>query len=481
MEFIESGVPNLDLVLGGGLVSGSLLMVTGAPGCGKTILSQQIAFHTARQGHPVLVLTTLSEPHTKLLTYLRTLDFFEEGLIGRRIELLNIYRQLTEDFGNVGATIIRLVREHNASLVVIDAFDSVRGLAPSEVAAKEFAYELSAGLGLLGVTVIVVGAHLSQPSVLYPELTIADSIVALNQELHGARSVRTLEVVKMRGAAQLNGRHAYRIDSTGIQVYPRQETLPLPPEEPLGGERVHFDLPELDGMMRGGPMRGSSTALVGNPGTGKTLLALHFALAGHRRGERSLFVSFHETEQQLLAKAAGLGLDLAPALADGIEFLHAVPAELDADALATAIRQVLDARPIRRLVIDGLDELLGGLLENQRRSGFIPALLAYLGNAGVTLCYTQEVGTSVERNRQRELTSYSAYADNIILLRHLEHRARLHRVLSIVKMRDSDHDRAIRKFTIGQGGLKVLTSAESGSDVLEALGQLDPVEHQPLR
>ena len=85
MEFVETGVPNLDLVLGGGLVAGSLTMVTGEPGCGKTILTQQIAVHAARQGRQVLVLTTLSEPHTKLLTYLRTLASSQRALRHARV------------------------------------------------------------------------------------------------------------------------------------------------------------------------------------------------------------------------------------------------------------------------------------------------------------------------------------------------------------------------------------------------------------
>jgi circadian clock protein KaiC len=480
MDFVETGVPNLDLVLGGGLVAGSLTMVTGAPGCGKTILTQQIAVHAARQGRQVLVLTTLSEPHTKLLTYLHTLAFFEEQLIGERIELLNIYRQLTEDFANVSATIIRLVREQRATLLIVDSFDSVRGLAPSEMAAKEVIYELSAGLGLLGVTVIIVGATAGETAAALPELTIADSIVALHQELHGARSVRTLEVAKMRGAAQLNGRHTYRIDSAGVQVFPRQETVALPPEAPLGEERVAFGLAELDRMMGGGPTQGSNTAVIGNPGTGKTLLALQYVLQGHRRRERGLFVSFHETEQQLIAKAVALGLEAPAALADGVDFLHYVPAELDPDVVATTIRRTVAESQVKRLVVDGLDELLGGLLD-QRQSGFISALMAYARNAGVTLCVTQEIGTSLEREAQQHTTSYSAYSDNIVLLRHLEYRAELHRVLSVIKMRDSDHDRTIREFRIGTGGLTVLTVDETGGEVLEALGRVNPSSRQPLR
>jgi circadian clock protein KaiC len=65
--------------------------------------------------------------------------------------------------------------------------------------------------------------------------------------------------------------------------------------------------------------------------------------------------------------------------------------------------------------------------------------------------------------------SFSAYTDNIVLLRHLEYDAALHRVVSVLKMRNSDHDRAIREFTIGPGGITILGSQQGASGVLDAL------------
>lgn len=444
MDFIESGVPNLDLVLGGGLVAGSLVMVTGEPGCGKTILTQQIAFHAAARGEQVLILTTLSEPHLKLLGYLGTLAFFDEGLVGQRIELLNIYRQLQDDFANVGATIVRLVRERRASLLVLDSFDSVRDLAPNEVAAKELIYELSAGLGLLGVTTLVVAAAPGAPYA--PELAIADTIIALRHEHHGARTLATLEVTKMRGAAQRNGRHAYRITAAGVEVYPRQETVPPPAAAPAGG-RVPFDLPALDAMLDGGPPAGDSTAIVGDPGAGKTLLALQFVLAGARRGERVLFVSFQETRRQLLAKAAALGLEIPAALAahDGA-IIHYVPADLDADAVLADVRRRI-AAGVTRLAIDTLPDLLGGVPDAGRRPGFVAALLAYARAAGVTTCFTRVIAAGAPPGEG------VARADNTMLLRRVERGAG---TLAVLTMRHSDHAPAPRAFTIRPGGMMIV-------------------------
>jgi circadian clock protein KaiC len=62
---IETGVRNLDEVFGGGLPKGSVTVVSGPPGSGKTILAQQICFHTASPKSRVLYFNTLSEPTAK--------------------------------------------------------------------------------------------------------------------------------------------------------------------------------------------------------------------------------------------------------------------------------------------------------------------------------------------------------------------------------------------------------------------------------
>ena len=470
-EFIESGIPHLDFVLGGGLIPGSLTMVIGPPGCGKTILSQQMGFHAARQGRKVLVLTTLPEPHVKLLANLRTLGFFAEGLVGDRIELLNVYRQLREDFAGAGAMILRLVREQRANVLILDSLDSVRDLAGTEIALRELIYELSAGLGLLGVTVVVVSALEPRRAAQYPELTIADHIIMLRSELDGARGLRALEVTKMRGAAQRPGLHGYRIDARGVSVYPRQETVPLPAETPTGDGRAPFGLAELDRMMGGGPPRGSNTFIVGNPSTGKTLLALQFLLDGYRRGEPALYVGFQETAQQLGAKAAGLGLDLPRSIPDRFEFTYRVPAEFDPDEIAALIRERIAAGGVKRLVIDSLPDLLSGLAADDRRLSFLTALMAYTRNAGVTTCCIEEMFSAALPSEARmQAIEYSAYADNIVLLRHLEARAELRRIISILKMCNSDHDRTLREFTIGPGGLAILTPGEGGESMLDHPG-----------
>src|SRR5690242_21359365 len=97
LERFDTGVPNLDLVLGGGLLRGTIVMVIGLPGSGKTILAQQIAFRAAARGERVLYFTGYSETHEKLLAHNRSLDYFAPVAIGADLQMGNLPELLAGD------------------------------------------------------------------------------------------------------------------------------------------------------------------------------------------------------------------------------------------------------------------------------------------------------------------------------------------------------------------------------------------------
>src|SRR5580698_6617345 len=85
-----TGVRGLDLILGGGLEPGAVVVVAGAPGTGKTILAQQICFAAGTSGHKGVYFTTVSEPDTKLVRHLETFTFFEGDSLGTRVEHIHL-------------------------------------------------------------------------------------------------------------------------------------------------------------------------------------------------------------------------------------------------------------------------------------------------------------------------------------------------------------------------------------------------------
>src|SRR3984893_12341160 len=89
MGRVRTGIQDLYLILGGGFETGSLVIVAGAPGTGKTILAQQICFANATPERKALYYTTLSEPHSKLVRHLAAFESFKPEARGRSVAFMH--------------------------------------------------------------------------------------------------------------------------------------------------------------------------------------------------------------------------------------------------------------------------------------------------------------------------------------------------------------------------------------------------------
>src|SRR5918911_1349281 len=126
-ERFETGVPNLDRVLGGGLLRGTIVMVIGPPGSGKTILAQQMAFAGARRGEVALYFTGYSETHEKLLAHNRSLTYFYDDAIGTELQMGSLPDLMEQGQVEAEQVVVETARARRASLVVLDGFRSIRG------------------------------------------------------------------------------------------------------------------------------------------------------------------------------------------------------------------------------------------------------------------------------------------------------------------------------------------------------------------
>lgn len=304
---------------------------------------------------------------------------------------------------------------------------------------------------------------------------MADGVVELGLQNLDSRTARTIRARKMRGLAPLLGQHALRIDDSGLTVLPRLESLFRPPDLGLSGERVPLGLPELDKMMLGGVAVGSATVLSGALGTGKTLACLQFIGEGARRGEKSLFFGFRETQRLLIDKARVFGIDLESAVKDGRVVISSYPqVDLDVDAITWEMWRTVERFAPQRLALDSIAELEWAILDDRRRRGYMAALSGLLRGKGVTSLITKEISRVVGPELDFSDTPLAVLAENLLLLRHVEFRGELYRVLSIIKMRDSDHDHSIRQYTITDKGIVILAPIETAEGVLTGIARLAP-------
>lgn len=497
-----TGVPNLDLLLGGGLIRGTLALLVGPPGCGKTTLAAQMAFAAAHAGRRTLILTALSEPTSKLLAHLRGYDFYDPGLLGDGVRVLSLRQHLAEGLASAADAVVALAREGQASLVVLDGFSGVGSADAAPGAARQFLFSVGTTLGLQGTTTLITAEAEVRDPLLFPEATTADTILGLHFNVSGERQRRRIEVVKARGAAPLPGLHGLAIGAAGLVISPRLEArvvrehaataghdlLAAPADAPAA--RATFGLPALDDLLGGGLTRATTTLVLGSGGTGKTLLGLQLAVTGARAGEPVVFLGFHEDQRQLLRKADAfnLGRELRAALAPGggLTLLHQPPVEVEADALADRLLSALDRTAARRLVVDSvavLERAVGEESSPQRVLNYLSALTGALQARGVTALFTKEIGPFAGTELELETDLSSGVAENVLWLQGVIYRQGFYRVLSVLKMRYSAHDLTLREFTISApAGIVVRPPGETEGGVLSGIArrQGDPwVEASP--
>jgi circadian clock protein KaiC len=472
-ERFETGVPNLDRILGGGLLRGTIMMVIGPPGSGKTILAQQMVFHAARQGKIALYFTGYSETHEKLLAHNRSLSYFVPEAIGEQVQMGSLPDLLEQGSVEAEQAIVETARKQRASLVVLDGFRSLRGFLASDQAAAQFLYSLGAKLALLSASLVVLVEGDATDRIRDPEQSVCDVILSLRRKVRGGGHRRELEVLKLRGAEPLAGVHPFTIDAGGIYVYPRLESVV--PTDPLAwtGERAGFGIPQIDQLLGGGLNGGTATLVAGAPGLGKTLLGLHFLTEGALRNEPGLLAGFGESAAQLRHTAATFGLPLEQGEANGVlELLMVPPHDLDADQVAWLVRQAVQRRGVRRLVIDSATELEYGLTTPDRAPMFLASLVAYLRSRNVTTYMTVDVPTIVGPELSFVGTPLVVLAENLLLLRYTEYQGELHRLFSVLKMRFSNFDRALRLYTIQAGeGIHITGPAPRAEGLLTGLAR----------
>jgi circadian clock protein KaiC len=444
---------------------GSLLVIGGPPGSGKTILAQQMCFANATSERPALYYTTWSEPHDKLVRHLTPFSFFDGEALGDRVEFVHLADLVSDDAdGLTGAAdeILRRSVTSKPSIIVIDSSKALHDVVePAEF--RRAVYDLASKVAYSQAVLILVGEYGEEETRTEPEFAVADGIIQLENEASGPIDRRRLRVLKMRGAEVMSGQHSFRIGGDGFEAFPRLETT-LPRHVPAQAGRAAFGLPKLDAAIDGGIPRGDSTLAIGPSGIGKTLLALSFINEGLASGERCLHLSFQETELQICEKAAAAGFDWSTHGDDQLTIHHIAPVEVDLDQVGTFVRTQLARGDVKRVVIDSLAELEFAARDNDRLPGYVWALGGFVRAAGGTAIFTNEMAALGSGS---DLGGLSFIFNNVFFMRYVEIESSLHRGWSVLKMRQSKHQNVLLEFTIGTDGLEF---GEPFTDVTGMLG-----------
>ena len=456
----RTGVPGLDDILNGGLIPHRLYLIEGDPGAGKTTLSLQFLMEGIKASEKCLYIT-LSETKEELTAGAKSHGWSLDGieiveLISQQNDLdgeseVTMYHPSEVELTETTRKVLAAVERINPTRIVFDSLSEIRLLAQDSLRYRRQILALKQFFVGRKCTVLLLDDGTSEGSDLQLH-SIAHGVVSLEQlaPVYGAER-RRLRIIKFRGTSFRGGYHDFAIRQGGLMVFPR--LIAAEHSEPFAAERIRSGVTALDTLLGGGPDRGTSTLLMGPAGSGKSTIAVQYAVAAAERGDHAVIFAFDESLATLAARTAALGIRFNEGAQAGQVRLQQVdPAELSPGEFAWQVQESVERHNARVVVIDSLNGYMNAMPEEQFLTAQLHELLTYLGRQGVTTLMVVAQHGMLGTNMQSPVdTSY--LADSVVLLRYFEYAGKVKKAISVVKKRSGAHEESIRELRFDERGI----------------------------
>ena len=463
----KTGIPKLDEILNGGLPKYSVTLLAGMSGTGKTILSFQWLFEGVKQGENGIYISIIEPLHVAVRN-IETMEFYDkEAIEQKKLMLINIEEDLNYERVDVQSllrNIKRLVEETNAKRLVIDPITSILHAINDKTKVMHFMIALKKVLAALDCTTILI-SNVSEPkkySAYTIEEVVSDGIILLSYIVGENQLIRKLNVIKMRGINFRSGDVTFDITSSGIILYPK---IPVNRSTTTTEfkNRINTGIKELDSMCGGGFPQGHMIMFSGNTGSGKTTFALQFLNAGLKNGEGAVYVALEEAAIQTKKTALEHDWNFEGYEKSGnLVFISPNLIDVYPDKLLYEILDAINKTNAKRVVIDSISSLESAAMNKNKVREFLLQLSGLLKTKGVTAVMTylsEEVfsaglGQLLGGGTSSELR-LSSIVDGTIILKYVEREQKVMKLINILKMRGSTHDKGIWQFEVEKDGIKI--------------------------
>lgn len=469
---IDTGVAGLNDILADGLPAGQMYLIEGEPGTGKTTLAMQFILAGTHAGEKGLYIT-LSESKSELEGSARSHGWNIEDIpIAEFIpaeaslspeQQYTVFHPSEVELAETVQKLTELIEREKPDRLVIDSLSELRLLAADTMRYRRQLLALKHFFLGRDTTVLLLDDRSAEGSDMQLQ-SIAHGVVRLEKipRSYGVTR-RQVEVIKLRGSSYREGFHDYTIARGGLVIYPR--LVASEHDAPFDGERIKSDLPKLDQMFGGGINRGSSTLLIGPSGSGKSTIAMIFAYASAKRGDRAIVYAFDEVLRTAQDRLEGLGMPVRKEIAKGSLAMSQInPAELSPGQFSWQIRNDVEKKDTRVVVIDSLNGFLMSMPGERDLTLHLHELLAFLNQKGVVtfLIYTQH---GLIGGMQTEV-DVSYLSDTVVLLRYFESEGEVRQVISVIKQRVGQHERTLRELRMSNSGVEIGEPLSSFKGVL---------------
>jgi circadian clock protein KaiC len=467
LDRLSTGIAGLDSLIEGGIPKGFTVLVAGNPGTGKTILTSHFLYNGLKKGEGC-VYVSFGESKKQYYDNLEKLGMnfanFERQNKFRFLDLASVTK---EGIGDAMEEMIEGIRNIKAQRVVIDSFSAIL-LAFNDINEARIALHVVIGkmLRAEGLTnMLIAEVPMGENNIgSGMEEFVADGIIHL---AHGSSNAvpSTIRIVKMRGTAMNREPHVSTIGKEGMIVYPKQS---LSMRSTSSTDRVKTGIDGLDERIFGGFLKGTSTALVGPTGAGKTTFGFQFLANAVSQGEKAIFCLLEESPSEIRTMGQSIGHDVPGLEKTGLHFMTWTPENKSPDAFIFELASLI--RAIRPTVVF-IDSLTAFEHLYEQEAYLITKRLSNLFiDNNITSIFSiltpQQMGLNITT------LGLSSIFHNIILMRYVEAEAQLKRSMLILKARASPHDASIFEFSINSsGGIKILGAMTEYEGILSGIAQ----------
>ena len=456
-----TGIEGFDEITEGGLPKNRITLVSGGPGAGKTLLGIDFLVNGVMKYKERGVFMSFEETEAELYEDVASLNLDLYGLVLKKeiaFEHVLLNRSDIQDKGefNLEGLFIRLelaIDAIGAKRVVLDSIESLFvGITDAGILRLEIK-RLFRWLKQKQVTSIITGEQGEKTFTRHGlEEFISDCIILLDNRVRQQVSTRRIRVIKYRGSNHGTNEYPFVIDKDGLSVIP---ITSAGLDHPGSAEKVSTGVPTLDKMFAGGGYTKGSTVLIsGTAGTGKTSLAVAFAVEQCKKGERCLYVSYEESPGQLIQNMRSVGFDLEKWTKKGLlKIVSTRPAFFGLEMHLLDLYKVLESFVPSAVVIDPLTSLIGQAEESEIQS-MLTRMIDALKSKSITGVFTSLVSSTAANDTSGEI-GVSSLIDTWIVVRELEENRGNKRIrgLYIAKSRGTGHSNDIHKLVFNDDGI----------------------------
>jgi circadian clock protein KaiC len=471
---VPTGIEGFDHITRGGLPRGSVTLVTGGPGAGKTVFGLQTLVNGAMLYDEPGLFVAFEENSRKLLANAASFGWSLDELKDKKLFFLDAMPDAGAvtigefDLSGMLAILSAKVEAIKARRIVFDSLDVLLHLLPGAVERRREINRVHSWLLANELTAVITAKldWLENPIPLQDGALqflpfIVDCVVALTHGVERGFSQRRMRVIKYRGSSFSENETPLTIGPGGLDVAIADRYIRSPL---LTNEKVSFGIPQLDEMLYGGIIRGSTTMITGNPGTAKTTLVGAFAEAAAKKGEPTVYVAFDETSEEIVRNLSSVNIRLQEHVDSGLlRMYNEYIGSKCAEEHFQNIKKLVNRQRATCLIIDPFTAFSSiGSLESTR--AVAARLVRWVKGEGITMVCTS-LPIPSESGFSGTNLKITTVADTWIYLNFFDGGER-NRGLTILKSRGTNHSNQVRELILSSSGLSIAPPYTADGTVL---------------